>query len=114
MVSFNDQMSLLQSGDALKFMTDQHNELAEIAPQGERPGKGMALKPWLHWMQKPWINLEHDPDFLAFVSPDSRGAFPPPNSALRSYTLFSTPSILLHISSIALKSLDFVCCNLKP
>ncbi|KAL4313560.1 hypothetical protein GQ457_01G030780 [Hibiscus cannabinus] len=119
MVSFNDQMSLLQSGDALKFMTDQHNELAEIAPQGEvdffdctswlntldevegdfgwgppvsvsrgwsesryysfanafvlkATGQGNGVEAMVTLDAKAMDNLEHDPDFLAFVSPDSK------------------------------------------
>ncbi|KAL4309329.1 hypothetical protein GQ457_01G030750 [Hibiscus cannabinus] len=125
MVSFNDQMSLLQSGDALKFMTDQHNELAEIAPQGEvdffdctswlntldevegdfgwgppvsvsrgwsesryysfanafvlkATGQGNGVEAMVTLDAKAMDNLEHDPDFLAFVSPDSS---PSPNKS---------------------------------
>ncbi|XVE75777.1 hypothetical protein DITRI_Ditri12bG0119800 [Diplodiscus trichospermus] len=35
MDAFNDQLGLLQSGEALQFVTDQHNQVEEFAPDGE-------------------------------------------------------------------------------
>ncbi|XWS56141.1 hypothetical protein CRYUN_Cryun09bG0061100 [Craigia yunnanensis] len=117
MDAFNNQMSLLQSGEALQFVTDQHNQVAEFAPEGDVEifdctswlntvdgeeadfGWGKPSLTSVGWSESRYYSfaneiviknigqqktieavitldekameiLEHDPEFLAFASPN--------------------------------------------